>query len=135
MRMRDWSAEVCSSDRLAAYGVTHAQAVEAIGSVGDIAVDGTELGRGERDRDIFGASILREAVPACAQLEAVLAADDAIIGFGFLGLAGVGDDGDRRRNGEGGERAFEAAVVLHGEVSDSRSEEHTSELQSLMRIS
>src|SRR3546814_194754 len=71
------------------------------------------------DRDIFGASILREAVPACAQLEAVLAADDAIIGFGFLGLAGVGDDGDRRRNGEGGERAFEAAVVLHGEVSDS----------------
>src|SRR4051794_28623853 len=40
-----------------------------------IAVDRAELGGGERDRDVFLAGVLREPVPAGAELEPVLARD------------------------------------------------------------
>mgnify|MGYP006962355755 CR=1 FL=1 len=86
--------------------------------VGDVAIDRAEFGSRERDRDIFGAGVLREALPACAQFEAVLAADDAVVGFAVLGLAVVGDDRDWRGDGQRCEVAFEAVVGLHGEVCD-----------------
>src|SRR3546814_6446401 len=127
--------------------------------MGDIAVDGAELGCRKRHRHIFGTGVLREALPAGTELKAVLAADDAVIGLAVLGFATIRDDRDRRGDVEGGERAFEAAVRLDGEICDGghdkvswidrdhpdgactrgreppRSEEHTSEHPSLMRIS
>lgn len=86
--------------------------------VGDVAIDRAEFGSRERDRDIFSAGVLREALPACAEFEAVLAADDAIVGFAVLGLAIVGNDRDRRGHSQGSQGAFEAVVGLHGEVCD-----------------
>src|SRR3546814_16333003 len=44
--------------------------------------------------------------------------DDAVIGFAVLGFATIRDDRDRRGDVEGGERAFEAAVRLDGEICD-----------------
>src|SRR3546814_13586140 len=72
----------------------------------------------KRYRHIFGAGVLREAFPAGTELEAVLAADDAVIGFAVLGFATIRDDRDRCGDVEGGERAFEAAVRLDGEICD-----------------
>ena len=50
------------------------------GRRGDVAVDGPELGRRERDRDVFLAGALRDPVPTRAELEAVLAGDDEVVG-------------------------------------------------------
>jgi hypothetical protein len=59
------------------------------GCWGDVAVDGTESGRGQRDGDVLLPGVLRDPAPAAAQFEAVLAADDAVIGLVVLRLAGV----------------------------------------------
>src|SRR3546814_9501053 len=72
----------------------------------------------KRYRHIFGAGVLREAFPAGTELEAVLAADDAVIGFAVIGFATFRDDRDRRGDVEGGERAFAAAVRLDGVICD-----------------
>src|SRR3546814_9616193 len=72
----------------------------------------------KRYRHIFGAGVLREAFPAGTELEAFLAADDAVSVFAVLGFATSRDDRERRGDVEGGERAFEAAVRLDGEICD-----------------
>src|SRR3546814_1041010 len=96
VRISDWSSDVCSSDL----------------------VNGAELRSRQRDRDIFRAGVLGEAVPAGAQLKAVLAADDPVVRLVFLGLTGVLDQRDLGGDVEGGKRAFQAAVLLLGEVCD-----------------
>src|SRR3546814_11515814 len=80
------------------------------GGRSDIAVDGAELGSRQRDRDVFRAGVLGEAVPAGAQLEAVLAADDPVVRLVFLGLAGVLDQRDLGGDVEGGERDRKSVV-------------------------
>ena len=60
------------------------------GRIGDIAADGAELRGRDRHRDIFGAGVLREALPAVAKLEPLLAADDAINGFAVRALRPLG---------------------------------------------
>src|SRR3546814_5140889 len=97
MRISDWSSDVCSFD----------------------------LGGGERHRHIFGAGVLREPIPAGAQLEAVLAADDAEIGFAVLRLAGVGNDRDRGGDVQRRERAVHGAVGLRGKVGDSSHDQNS----------
>src|SRR3546814_19214999 len=94
MRISDWSSDVCSSDL----------------------VNGAELRSRQRDRDIFRTGVLGEAVPAGAQLKAVLAADDPVVRLVFLSLTGVLDQRDLGGDVEGGKRAFQAAVLLLGEV-------------------
>src|SRR3546814_245044 len=82
------------------------------GGWSDIAVNGAELRSRQRDRDIFRTGVLGEAVPAGAQLKAVLAADDPVVRLVFLGLTGVLDQRDLGGDVEGSERAFQAAVLL-----------------------
>src|SRR3546814_2768280 len=110
MRISDWSSDVCSSD----------------------------LGRAAAcasDRDIGEAAFLLEAREA-AFVERALRGEDAFFPAGeedgaeFQALGGV-DRHDRDLGLVGGR------VVIHhqADVFEERSEEHTSELQSLMRIS
>src|SRR3546814_14528520 len=87
------------------------------GGWSDIAVNGAELRSRQRDRDIFRTGVLGEAVPAGAQLKAVLAAADPAVRLVFLGLPGVLAQRDLGGVGEGGKRAFQDAVLLVGEVS------------------
>ncbi len=91
------------------------------GRRGDVAVDGPELGRRERDRDVFLAGALRDTVPAGAQLEAVLAGDDEVVGRGVLGLTGVGLKRDRGGDVEGGEGALILALGQPSSVLRGRS--------------
>src|SRR3546814_14134239 len=86
------------------------------GGWSDIAVNGAELRRRQRDRDILRTGVLGEAVPAGAQLNAVLAADDPVVRLVFLSLTGVLDQRDLGGAVEGGKRALQAAVLLTGEI-------------------
>src|SRR3546814_16379031 len=81
------------------------------GGWSDIAVNGAELRSRQRDRNIFRTGVLGEAVPAGAQLKAVLAADDPVVRLVFLGLTGVLDQRDLGGDVEGGKHAFQAAVL------------------------
>ena len=42
----------------------------------------------------------------------ILARHDSVVGLALLRLAAVGDKGDRRRDVQGGQRAFQVAVLL-----------------------
>ena len=84
----------------------------------DVAVDDADLRGRQLDRGVRLAGLLRDAVPARAKLEAVAPRDDTEVGCIVVGLAGVGQDGDRDVDVEGGEHAFQRAVLLDGEVCD-----------------
>src|SRR3546814_3372257 len=105
MRISDWSSDVCSSDLGAVIGIE----ADRRGGAADLAVRGAE--------EEIGGAILRESE----------AADR-----GAVGRAQFDPDAivERHRIGTGA-RAFLCVI----EQAGIRSEEHTSELQSLMRIS
>src|SRR3546814_8394608 len=117
MRISDWSSDVCSSDLGADAGIH--RFFEQVQRAGDIGVDeilpavGRDMGLMQRGRVIDGPDAVEAVAEPCAVDEG---ADPAGIGRG----AQVEAD-DR------------LAEVL--QAADQRSEEHTSELQSLMRIS
>src|SRR3546814_2877527 len=111
MRISDWSSDACSSD-LEAEGGQHVE--------GDV----LHLGAGEAER-----------------LGAELVAKGPLV-EGELHVEGAGEAGlQRLQRGLGEALGLEAIMVHAGRVLESavadrvRSEEHTSELQSLMRIS
>src|SRR3546814_6516994 len=117
MRISDWSSDVCSSDltgRVAEYA--HGLAVVVIGQ----AVPGHVV-------EHFGAAVLDAGARAVEQVRRIghrlHAAGDHDIGR--AGLDQVVAEHDRLHAG--------AAHLVDG--GGARSEEHTSELQSLMRIS
>src|SRR3546814_6000437 len=114
MRISDWSSDVCSSD-LADGG---AAAVEKARRVVD------------RRREIGDAVLVGQHLPVHRHLLT------AVVGpldhrDGDAAAAGGGDGGDHRGLAEGAGKAAHLQV----ELLRRRSEEHTSELQSLMRIS
>src|SRR3546814_4716013 len=107
MRISDWSSDVCSSDlRIVAELVE--QAVQAIPQA--------VIGAGMRDPQQF--------------LE---------LPVGRIGGIGAGEtydvEGDRAQIGLGRLVTGHIEVAVRAERNDHRSEEHTSELQSLMRTS
>src|SRR3546814_8303652 len=129
MRISDWSSDVCSSDLRPPHrarpvrGAARAQVpavprlaagvqTAAVGAVGDAArYRESMVADQRRDRTRMGDG--RTAAPACAPpLRPALVAQSGA--------------GDRQRAG---------VAVRAGARAEARSEEHTSELQSLMRIS
>src|SRR3546814_2331555 len=108
MRISDGSSDVCSSDLLAT-NVNHG-------------------GEAEGDR-LFGL----ETVIGSNYADSITGSDDVLAGDTLYGRGGddllVGGAGDDHLDGGSGND------LLRGGTGDDRSEEHTSELQSLMRIS
>src|SRR3546814_6572847 len=128
MRISDWSSDVCSSDRPQAFGVgaglaqrvQHRQGVYAFAQVSARDLAGL-VGIAVDVNDVIGDLKRRpdDAAEAGQPLD--------------LLLAGAGEGGTETTRG--GDQAGRL-LVDHLEVMlDLRSEEHTSELQSLMRIS
>src|SRR3546814_8865617 len=120
MRISDWSSDVCSSD-LADGG---AAAVEKARRVVD------------RRREIGDVVLVGQHLPVHRHLLT------AVVGplahrDGDAAAAGGGDGGDHRGLAEGAGKAAHLQVELlrRDRGGGVRSEEHTSELQSLMRIS
>src|SRR3546814_3632796 len=131
MRISDWSSDVCSSDLHGANtGITHRR--------GDITL--LELAKQHVDDDAVGAeTLVRHATQffmRTVHRVAGLERDDLVPAarLDFVADFDGGAEGIR-------EISFEIAVVQHVDrarqhsVAQSRSEEHTSELQSLIRIS
>src|SRR3546814_4497893 len=106
MRISDWSSDVCSSDLDAARGLRQP------------VFDGQRQRRG------------RSRIVHQMQDRAVFGRDPRHMPCHFVGLSGVEDMGMKGRAG------IEAVQAVGVDIDpDHRSEEHTSELQSLMRIS
>src|SRR3546814_10196405 len=120
MRISDWSSDVCSSDLRDVLGrVAHMIAVEGVPEpVLDHGVDHLEIAH----------------LRALAQLGAVRRQAHALLAAGDDDVAVA--QPDRLGAQRDGAQARAAHLVHHiGGPLDRRSEEHTSELQSLMRIS
>src|SRR3546814_1103836 len=117
MRMSDWSSDVCSSDLLEQRLEfrQHQRAIELHGLLGEhvaaAVADGHVAGAVGRERE----------------------ADADQLGLGRVPAGGLGVDRDEALVPRLGDPAVERRRVDHRFVG--RSEEHTSELQSLMRIS
>src|SRR3546814_3696159 len=120
MRISDWSSDVCSSDLLSGDGFPSVRPIDT--ESGDVQKDLT-LGRG---RELHQGAMCPNSVPA-----------RTVHGFGHRAVTVHQCDG-----------LLEVALVLIeirdcplpeaaflGVAASERSEEHTSELQSLMRIS
>src|SRR3546814_6863233 len=129
MRISDWSSDVCSSDLLA---VNARDAMEGRGTL-TIAVDGTALAAEEIDRCAAG-DYVRIAVSdtGCGMTPEVLERvfepffTTKPVGKGTgLGLSQI----------FGFLRQSDGEIAIASTPGEGRSEEHTSELQSLMRIS
>src|SRR3546814_1995979 len=105
MRISDWSSDVCSSD-LATIAQSHGVAADHV------------------------VAVRREDAVVAGRGAAAVGVDDGIV---------VGEGRGVGRHGQGvagdGVVAVVAAVLASDGAPDLRSEEHTSELQSLMRIS
>src|SRR3546814_7198537 len=114
MRISDWSSDVCSSD-LARVGCRPGEA--DMGRIEDLhrrrlALDQQLLRQAARvDLHVVG-----DVLPPEAK---VLGSEGLTVGPAVAGAQGEGED----------------ALLLHRDALQDRSEEHTSELQSLMRIS
>src|SRR3546814_2325647 len=112
MRISDWIADVCSSDLMISPEYPAAViAVERVGdALGDLGVAGDDRGR------ILGADHRARGNDQLQRLQAALVQRDLILHQGA-------EDVEHRR------------LADRGRGVEVRSEEHTSELQSLMRIS
>src|SRR3546814_5609830 len=109
MRISDWSSDVCSSDLLAELAGAAGLLLVPVVALG-LRGHGFAVGDARRARGDIDAMALLQPVEVHAQVQVGQAADH--------GLVGVGQVLD-----------LETGILL------GRSEEHTSELQSLMRIS
>src|SRR3546814_8798399 len=112
MRISDWSSDVCSSDLLAELAGAAGLLLVPVVALG-LRGHGFAVGDARRARGDIDAMALLQPVEVHAQVQVGQAADH--------GLVGVGQVLD-----------LETGILLGQLV---RSEEHTSELQSLMRIS
>src|SRR3546814_5885062 len=125
MRISDWSSDVCSSDLILGAGGDGRNGLLAglIDAAGELAVDGVRPARG--GDLVTGAGIARCFTGPVSEVVAVT-------------------QRNRHQQGEAGERAVPPPVppapaqfmcAAIGGIGGKRTEEHTSELQSLMRIS
>src|SRR3546814_2961498 len=138
MRISDWSSDVSSSDLFgtAAHQVDVIQPVRRVGdqavgqALGDLGGEEAGVGVGQlvelvMQRRQHG----RVAVPEAGHRGATRSVEIGLA-VGVEDLAALGADSDRQRLMDGAMQDVGHALLL-----DLRSEEHTSELQSLMRIS
>src|SRR3546814_1481372 len=119
MRISDWSSDVCSSD-LFHEARMFGEVADRIAAVEEDAFVAVDIGQ------------LRFA--ARGRGEAGIIGERAGLGVEFADIDDVGADGarqDRAVDGRVAQRDFRGV----GHILFPRSEEHTSELQSLMRIS
>src|SRR3546814_1218264 len=120
MRISDWSSDVCSSD-LRPFGQKHIVAVEEHGRAD---ADRPPLDR-RHERQATGGNRAEEAIDVARPVAGAGAGEIAHIIARRVHVAFAGDEDDPH-----------LAVALGcRECIGKRSEEHTSELQSLMRIS
>src|SRR3546814_2286293 len=113
MRISDWSSDVCSSDLLD----------PVVRAVVDLDVIERGAGSDAGQRQAVDFLVLRKLETGIADLDILHRAR----------IVGGGGAAEQRVRG-----AFELALAVRGTTrcaADARSEEHTSELQSLMRIS
>src|SRR3546814_8702337 len=122
MRISDWSSDVCSSD------LAHSAAELPPAEQPDLAKQGWRRMHpdGLTGYDaLLPVLLVRPGDPGRAEARVETGSHSLNVLGGFHGgyLASIG------------ELALFLPLFLHGKVSSQRSEEHTSELQSLMRIS
>src|SRR3546814_9564649 len=122
MRISDWSSDVCSSDLLVV------QPVEAERRAPPAEQQSAERRMLDRGRD---RAILQEEEPCAEDAEQ----RDQHRGQRQRVFGVFGRFADRRLRQHGIERDMNPATEQRGDRQYRRSEEHTSELQSLMRIS
>src|SRR3546814_2293430 len=112
MRISDWSSDVCSSDLL---------------GIGEGAVLFQEGGAGKEDMRVIGGFVQEQVLHHHAFHRLQPRGDVMGVGIGLEDILALNEDALERAVGRG---------VQHvGDTKARRSEEHTSELQSLMRIS
>src|SRR3546814_2399863 len=114
MRVSDWSSDVCSSDL--------------------VEVEGRHRVGGAIRADLLG--VVVEHREACAHPRLDHQSGEAEVALGHA-ADGSGDPGHRGAQGDAADVVVVPARAVEAEelLQDERSEEHTSELQSLMRIS
>src|SRR3546814_4238197 len=131
MRISDWSSDVCSSDLLSG-APPPAQSTEQV----DLRVGDAGVGEGERCLRLGEGTFGVEGLQSVDRALALLRAGDFHRGLGLVACR-LQRRAPVEQMGIGGQRGFgffegtQHRAVEFGE----RSEEHTSELQSLMRIS
>src|SRR3546814_10867628 len=131
MRISDWSSDVCSSDLF-----------EIVADLEDrlILEQRLQLGGGESGVDLRRA-IRKQVVPAMLQRDVAGAAaigrqaDADEVGGDAVTAVRLGVEGDEALLVGLGDPAIQRRFVGDGLIGRTRSEEHTSELQSLMRSS
>src|SRR3546814_2143088 len=139
MRISDWSSDVCSSDlsildAARGHGGAGGQRGHRDPGLDERLADGAQ--DGDVDDDRGGAGVDACAVGVGIDVERLLTDQDV-----ELHDAGLPEDGVEDAFEAVGELVDDAAQLVQGhevderDVRDRRSEEHTSELQSLMRIS
>src|SRR3546814_4075227 len=119
MRISDWSSDVCSSDLKDLHPAAARQALQLAEIVGIL----------RRGADEEGMVAPRAPFRACQLFLQRCGVDRG--GVGVRHLEHGGDPAHHRGAGS----ALEVFLVLETGLAEMRSEEHTSELQSLMRIS
>src|SRR3546814_7640400 len=110
MRISDWSSDVCSSDLADGFDLRVADAQQGHHAAHSV---GAALAQGQI---VFGAAAF---VSVALDLHALLLVRSQVAGVGFNQIAVLVGHG----------------VAVEIEIHRARSEEHTSELQSLMRLS
>src|SRR3546814_6504400 len=114
MRISDWSSDVCSSDLFP--------------HIGNVGANYEDL---EADNPFALGCVVRQDVTAPSNFRAVQGFDQWMKANGRIGLSGVDTRALTRKIRVGG---APNGVIAHNAKGGFRSEEHTSELQSLMRI-
>src|SRR3546814_7868481 len=124
MRISDWSSDVCSSDLLSAPQAFLVPAETALGH-------GIEIIAGREEARLVYLGVAHAQPPKKGNLRLVIdiggGSTECIIGAGF--------DAIERESLQVGCVASTRRFFGSGKLTRKRSEEHTSELQSLMRIS
>src|SRR3546814_2578156 len=131
MRISDWSSDVCSSDLalpvrdgLVEVPILNVDASAGFGAIAESETAHTRFGFDER----WLGKLTRAKSPSLSIIHVHGESMEPTLRDGDEGLVDSSDQGSRLRDGIYVLRADDALVVK-------RSEEHTSELQSLMRIS
>src|SRR3546814_3361958 len=134
MRISDWSSDVCFSD----LAKTKHYDVVIVDTAGRLGIDEELMSQAAAIRQAVDPDEVIFVLDAMIGQDAVTTAEAFREGVGFTGVVLTKLDGDARGGAALSVREITGVPILFasaGEKLEDRSEEHTSELQSLMRIS